>query len=69
MLRNFSRFCLRFCLIIYLVVAFMLLLYYKYSKRETTNLQDKYCETYHNWAWIHAPRNGLVSRVNDFDGV
>uniref|UniRef100_A0A6C0IXY1 Uncharacterized protein n=1 Tax=viral metagenome TaxID=1070528 RepID=A0A6C0IXY1_9ZZZZ len=25
------------------------------------------CERYHNWAWIHAPRDGLVSQVNDLD--
>ena len=23
------------------------------------------CERYHNWAWTHAPRDGLVSQVNN----
>lgn len=37
-----------------------------------TNKNTKFhsrCERYHNWAWIHAPRDGLVSQVNNLDGI
>lgn len=33
----------------------------------TTIFRSK-CERYHNWAWIHAPRDGLVSQINDLSG-
>lgn len=54
---------------LYSFVAIILLLFvllYFNSKNETTSLR---CKRYYNWAWIHAPRNGLVSQLNELDEI
>ncbi len=50
------------------ILMFILLLNYTHTNKNT-KFHSK-CERYHNWAWIHAPtRGGLVSQVNDLDGI
>lgn len=49
------------------ILMFILLLNYTHTNKNTKLLSN--CERYHNWAWIHAPRDGLVSQVNDLDGI
>ena len=56
---------------LYSFIAIILLLFvwlYFNSKNETS-LQHNDCKRYHNWAWIHAPRNGLVSQLNELDEI
>ena len=54
--------------IVFCVLMFILLLNYTHTNNNNRFFHSK-CERYHNWAWIHAPRDGLVSQVNDLDGI
>ena len=51
----------------------LIMIFHYYTKHSMNHSKESYhkannnCERYLNWAWIHAPRNGLVSEVHDLD--
>ena len=57
--------------IVYVVMVILLvnlLMNYTYTPTSKNTRGHSNCERYHNWAWIHAPRDGLVSQINDLGG-
>jgi hypothetical protein len=59
--------------IFFITALVSLMISYYYTKHSIDRSKESYhrennnCERYLNWAWIHAPRSGLVSEVNDLD--
>lgn len=51
-----------------LVVILLVNLLINYTPTAKNTRFHSKCERYHNWAWIHAPRDGLVSQINDLSG-
>lgn len=52
--------------VVYIVIVILLVkLLINYTPTSKNTRGHSNCERYHNWAWIHAPRDGLVSQIND----
>jgi len=49
--------------ILMVIILMNLIMNYTHTTKNTKVHSS--CERYHNWAWIHAPRDGLVSQVNE----
>lgn len=63
---------MRTIFLIAILVTLIIFFYYtkhsiNRSMKESDHRVKENCKRYSNWAWIHAPRNGLVSKVNDLD--
>jgi hypothetical protein len=49
------------------ILAIIYLMHTISSRKETKDYEKKDCKRQQDWAWLHAPSDGLVSQVNAYD--